>query len=396
MAVNTDNINVGESYLVLRRARGTAQPAVILDERMGRNSTSKEYYVHYENTDRRWDEWVDQSHIDPSPVTKQESNENSCGKKSSRFRKRKLSHHDSSPVRNCVFDVDATLEREHEEVTKVKYIEQISYGNFEIDTWYFSPYPDEYGKLKKLYICDFCMKYMKYESSLRAHLHGSCKERKPPGVEVYRENDLAVYEVYGNASEESKVYCQCLSLLSKLFLDHKTICYDLDSFIFYVLCEITSLGSQMVGYFSKEKDSPEGNNLACICILPPFQRHGYGQLLIQLSYELSKREKVVGSPEKPLSDLGRISYQSFWTWKVLSALEKCNQVTLEDLSKVTGISTVDIVETLRSLNLTKYWKGQPWLRIPKPLLDQYRKNGVVRKPRLQLKSRLLKWPSKGK
>jgi MOZ/SAS family len=34
-----------------------------------------------------------------------------------------------------------------------------------------------------------------------------------------------------------QVYCQNLCLLSKLFLDHKTLYYDVDPFLFYVLCE---------------------------------------------------------------------------------------------------------------------------------------------------------------
>ena len=40
----------------------------------------------------------------------------------------------------------------------------------------------------------------------------------------------------------------------------------------------------------------------------PYQRKGYGKLLIAFSYELSKMEQVVGSPEKPLSDLVVIDF----------------------------------------------------------------------------------------
>lgn len=62
---------------------------------------------------------------------------------------------------------------------------------------------------------------------------------------------IAVFEVDG---KNNKVYCQNLCLLSKLFLDHKTLYYDVDPFLFYVLCEVDADGYHTVGYFSKEKN----------------------------------------------------------------------------------------------------------------------------------------------
>ena len=99
-----------------------------------------------------------------------------------------------------------------------------------------------------------------------------CTYRSPPGDEIYREGKLSVYELDG---KEHRVYCQNLCLLAKLFLDHKTLYYDVDPFYFYVIAEVDDAGAHIVGYFSKEKVSTEDYNLACILTFPQYQKCGY-------------------------------------------------------------------------------------------------------------------------
>jgi MOZ/SAS family len=42
--------------------------------------------------------------------------------------------------------------------------------------------------------------------------------------------------------------------------------YDTDPFLFYVMCECDEFGFHIVGYFSKEKESSEDYNVACILV----------------------------------------------------------------------------------------------------------------------------------
>ena len=70
-------------------------------------------------------------------------------------------------------------------------------------------------------------------------------------------------------------------------------------------------------------------------------------------YLLSKHEGQPGSPEKPLSDLGRLSYMAYWRSVVLECLHEVRdrQITIRQLSKLTGICPQDITTTLHSLNM---------------------------------------------
>ena len=47
----------------------------------------------------------------------------------------------------------------------------------------------------------------------------------------------------------------------------------LDPFLFYVMCDSDHRGAHIVGYFSKEKESAEEYNVACILTLPSYQEN---------------------------------------------------------------------------------------------------------------------------
>ena len=160
-------------------------------------------------------------------------------------------------------------------------IKRIIIGNTQIDTWYNSPYPQEYVTKKgTLWICERCLKYMRCEQTYMRHLE-KCPMIHPPGDEIYRDGSIAMFEVNGR---QNKVYCQNLCLLAKMFLDHKTLYYDVEPFLFYILCEIDEDSNyHFVGYFSKEKNSTNNYNLSCIITLPCHQRKGYGFFLIDFS-----------------------------------------------------------------------------------------------------------------
>ena len=51
-----------------------------------------------------------------------------------------------------------------------RYPPAIEFGKYEISTWYSSPYPQEYAQLSKLYLCEFCLKYVKTRQVLQRHM----------------------------------------------------------------------------------------------------------------------------------------------------------------------------------------------------------------------------------
>ncbi|XP_057681394.1 histone acetyltransferase KAT6B isoform X1 [Corythoichthys intestinalis] len=232
----------------------------------------------------------------------------------------------------------------------------IEFGKYEIQTWYSSPYPPEYSRLQKLYLCEFCLKYMRSKNILQRHTK-KCGWFHPPANEIYRKDGLSVFEVDGNVS---KLFCQNLCLLAKLFLDHKTLYYDVEPFLFYILTKNDHKGCHLVGYFSKEKLCQQKYNVSCIMIMPQYQRQGFGRFLIDFSYLLTRQEGQAGSPEKPLSDLGRLSYLAYWKSVILEYLyrQPDKHISVKGISRATGMCPHDIAATLQHLGMIDKQDGR--------------------------------------
>ena len=145
-------------------------------------------------------------------------------------------------------------------------------------------------------------------------------------------------------------------------------------------------GFHPVGYFSKEKYSDAGFNLACILTFPCYQRKGYGRFLISFSYELSKREEKVGSPEKPMSDLGQQAYKPYWNSVIAdfllqqSKIENGNRLSIMDIAKKTSIMAEDIIFTLNQLGILKVINGVYFISAEEQILEELVKKHPIKEP----------------
>ncbi|KAJ3838819.1 acyl-CoA N-acyltransferase [Lentinula raphanica] len=365
-------------HTVLKHDRD--EPVIILEESISEDEPR--VYVHYVNLDKRNDEWVPKSSLQPMPST---STSNGAGVSKKRKRvSSKVPNASVSRSRSAMSDGEGSREPDrtgevemteeeydlhhHKKINTKRNFERVCIGDWLIKTWYFSPYPltenedaesslapqeksnssasripgvyritnrshgrtsdmlaGGMGRLVEkeiLYVCDMCFKYMTDASAWELHKR-VCTINHPPGRKVYQRGAHTIWEVDG---AKEKLYCQNLSLFGKLFIDIKTLFFDCDNFLFYILTDATTNNDHMLGFFSKEKVSYDDYNLACIITLPPFQRKGFGRLMIEFSYELSRRAGKTGTPERPLSDLGLRSYLAYWVSTLVRFFRKLLEV----------------------------------------------------------------------
>lgn len=152
--------------------------------------------------------------------------------------------------------------------------------------------------------------------------------------------------------------------------------------------------------------------MACILTLPQHQRHGYGRLVIEFSYLLSQREGKLGSPEKPLSDLGLLSYRAYWADKIVeTVLAAGEEISVDEIAQATSITHADVMNTCvafqlcpcqlhhtfygntlliwshtpfrcTTLQLFKHYKGQHIICLSDAVLERYEKSKTKRRRRV--------------
>ncbi|VDO67127.1 unnamed protein product [Heligmosomoides polygyrus] len=120
-----------------------------------------------------------------------------------------------------------------------------------------------------------------------------------------------------------------------------------------------------------------------------------------LSYELSRRQGIQGSPEKPLSDLGLASFRHYWAYIIvdyLSGFMDTSWIKVSELAKTLGMQSEDVVDTLQWLQLCEPKMvseelppdQELWVHVYIKHLESLRKL-AARPPRLMLNARLLHW-----
>ncbi|OJT12859.1 Histone acetyltransferase KAT8 [Trametes pubescens] len=383
--------HVGDREVWIVMKNGVEQQAHVLER------NEEDVYVHYVNTDKRLDEWVAARDVRPAAGGHEaDVVSNGAGRKRKRGSiAGEGSRRTSSPSKPDAGagtpqvkeeqDAAAPITEEEydiehrQQITAKRNFDKVIFGRWQIKTWYFSPYPlseaeaddggtpsvhtphsaakipgvsrasirahgrtsdllagglgrshGHTGQHATLWVCDRCFKYMAEGLSWELHVK-KCGRRSPPGRKVYQRGAHIIWEVDG---AKEKLYCQNLSLFGKLFIDIKTLFFDCDNFLFYILTDADSQRDHVLGFFSKEKVSYDDYNLACIVVLPPYQKKGYGMLLIEFSYELSRRAGKVGTPERPLSDLGLRSYLTYWISTLVRFFRRLLSVLPPDTAQV--------------------------------------------------------------
>lgn len=171
---------------------GTVRKGEVLGTRKGRQT--REYYIHYSEFNKRLDEWVAEGRLqfDEIKAPKKGGGEEKKGSsrdKKKDSRKRKKGDKDKDETAAAADGAqDKKEEKEparknprmtgslaapdsgHDNVTRMKNINEIEIGKHRIKPWYFSPYPEELTTMPCIYLCEFCLTYNRSVTAFKRHV----------------------------------------------------------------------------------------------------------------------------------------------------------------------------------------------------------------------------------
>ncbi|EPE35985.1 Acyl-CoA N-acyltransferases (Nat) [Glarea lozoyensis ATCC 20868] len=241
---------------------------------------------------------------------------------------------------------------QNQKIYESRNVDQVVFGGLKFPAWFPAAYPPEVIGVKTagantitvpiLHVCEKCFAYTVDVRASLAHKK-FCSQNEVPGELTYNHQGKGIWKVkkVDGAAPESKLLLQRLSLFAKMYIESKSV---------------FSGDEQIVGFFSKEKKSWNDYNLACIFILPPWQKKQLGRILTELSYEISKEK--IGGPERPISDVGHAAYMRLWGKKIFKYLldspitdniAGTGETNIELISKATGVSPIDCMDFFETL-----------------------------------------------
>lgn len=115
-------------------------------------------------------------------------------------------------------------------------------------------------------------------------------------------------------------------------------------------------------------------------------------------YVLSKIEGKSGTPEKPLSDLGLLSYRSYWSHAIVETIVKHNEsktgnqrpsLSVNDIVERTAIKKDDVSSTLNQLNLVQYFQGQYIITLNDETLKVMLNSIVINRKKFNYKNNMI-------
>ncbi|KAJ1876834.1 Histone acetyltransferase, partial [Coemansia sp. RSA 486] len=101
----------------------------------------------------------------------------------------------------------------------------------------------------------------------------------------------------------------------------------------------------------------------------------------------------VGSPEKPLYDLGLLSYRTYWAEIIVELLMSVDgEISVEELSQRTYFTTQDIMHALFNLDAIRYYHGQHCIVLSERVVESYER--FKKKKHRKIDPSCLKWTPK--